>query len=84
MVGCTFRKDKNSWYVQIAIHGTKKTKYIGTAKTEFTAKRMYDSYIRENDLTNEYPLNYPKSKPVIKERIWTAVNDSSNIPPSLF
>jgi len=84
MPGCTFRKDKNHWYIQIAIHGTKKTKYIGSTKTEFEAKRMYDKYIRDNDLTDQYKLNYPRSKPLIKKKLWVEIPDQLEIPPSLF
>jgi len=78
MVGVCYRKDRDNWQAQFRIHGTGEYKFLGYHKTKAGAMRMYDDYIRDNNLIG-YKLNY-KKRPYIRKRTEIQSNYDSNIP----
>ncbi len=90
MVGITYRKNTNIWYCQIRIPKNgdtpAKTKYIGWSRDEHEAKKIYDRYIIDNKLTDKYPLNFPREKPVIRKKgeLTLRTTNDSDVPPPLF
>lgn len=82
MVGVCYRKDRDRWQVQFRIHGTGEYKFIGYHKTKEGAMRMYDQYIRDNDMKG-YKLNF-KPRPYIRHKFEIQSNSTSDdIPPAL-
>lgn len=56
--GLTWKKDRTTWAVRIG--RGKNLVYIGSSRDEETAARMYDTYVRENNLP--HPLNFPEGE----------------------
>lgn len=56
--GVQRRPNRPSW--KATLKYLNKTHYIGSSRDEETAARMYDNYVRENNLP--HPLNFPDNK----------------------
>lgn len=80
MVGVSYRKDRDNWQVQFRIHGTGEYKFLGYHKTKEGAMRIYDQYIRDNNLKG-YKLNY-KERPYIRKRTDIMCDPSIPVVPA--
>ena len=56
--GVSYCKSDNVWRCYKTVN--KKTNALGSFKTEIAAARRWDEYILENNLQDEFPLNFPE------------------------